>query len=72
MSELQPGDQLGEIALLHDAARNANVKAASPAITSSQPRDAFVGVSSRVLAGCSPSMWPSAIDEPGGRRQPRL
>jgi len=52
MSELLPGDQFGEIALLHEVPRRADVTATSPSKTLSLPRDAFVSaVRSRVLAG---------------------
>jgi CRP-like cAMP-binding protein len=52
MSELLPGDQFGEIALLHEVPRRADVTATSPATTLSLPRGAFVSaVRSRVLAG---------------------
>ncbi len=52
VSELHPGDQFGEIALLYGVPRRADVTAASPAITLSLPRDAFVSaVRSRVLLG---------------------
>ena len=52
MGELLPGDQFGEIALLHQVPRRADVTATSPATTLSLPRDAFVSaVRSRVLAG---------------------
>ncbi|MGA2529154.1 MAG: cyclic nucleotide-binding domain-containing protein [Acidimicrobiales bacterium] len=52
VSELRPGDQFGEIALLHGVARRADVTAASSAVTLSLPRDAFVAaVRSRMLAG---------------------
>jgi len=52
VSELHPGDQFGEIALLHGVPRRADVTAASPTMTLSLPRDAFVSaVRSRVLAG---------------------
>jgi len=50
--ELHPGDQFGEIALLHGVPRRADVTAAGPAVTLSLPRDAFVSaVRSRVLLG---------------------
>jgi CRP-like cAMP-binding protein len=52
VGELHPGDQFGEIALLHEVPRRANVTAASSAVTLSLPRDAFVSaVRSRLLAG---------------------
>ncbi len=52
VTELRPGDQFGEIALLHGVPRRADVTAASPATTLSLPRDAFVSaVRSRVLSG---------------------
>jgi CRP-like cAMP-binding protein len=52
LSELHPGDQFGEIALLHDVPRRAGVNAASAAVTLSLPREAFVSaVRSRLLAG---------------------
>ena len=52
MSELRPGDQFGEIALLYDVPRRADVTTTSPTTTLSLPRDAFVSaVRSRVLAG---------------------
>jgi CRP-like cAMP-binding protein len=52
ITELHPGDQFGEIALLHGVPRRADVTAASPAVTLSLPRDAFVAaVRSRVLSG---------------------
>jgi CRP-like cAMP-binding protein len=52
VSQLRPGDQFGEIALLHGVARRADVTTASGVITLSLPRDAFVAaVRSRVLAG---------------------
>ena len=52
MTELHPGDQFGEIALLHGVPRRGDVTAASPAVTLSLPRDAFVAaVRSRVLSG---------------------
>ncbi len=52
VSELHPGDQFGEIALLHGVPRRADVTAANSASTLSLPRDAFVSaVRSRVLAG---------------------
>jgi CRP-like cAMP-binding protein len=51
-SELRAGDQFGEIALLHDVPRRADVVAASRAVTLSLPRDAFVSaVRSQVIAG---------------------
>ena len=49
---LQPGDQFGEIALLHGVARQADVRATTPVVTLSVPRDAFVSaVRARVVAG---------------------
>jgi CRP-like cAMP-binding protein len=52
VTELRPGDQFGEIALLHGVPRRADVTAASRAVTLSLPRDAFVAaVRSRLLAG---------------------
>jgi CRP-like cAMP-binding protein len=52
VSELYPGDQFGEIALLHGVPRRADVTATIPATTLSLPRDAFVSaVRSRVLSG---------------------
>jgi CRP-like cAMP-binding protein len=52
VTELRPGDQFGEIALLHGVPRRADVTATSPATTLSLPRDAFVSaVRSRVLSG---------------------
>jgi len=51
-SVLHPGDQFGEIALLHGVPRRADVTATSPVITLSLPRDAFVSaVRARVIAG---------------------
>ncbi len=51
-SELHAGDQFGEIALLHDVPRRADVVAASRAVTLSLPRDAFVSaVRSQVISG---------------------
>lgn len=51
-SELHPGDQFGEIALLHGVPRQADVTTLTPAATLSLPRDAFVSaVRSRVLSG---------------------
>jgi CRP-like cAMP-binding protein len=52
VSELRPGDQFGEIALLYGVTRRADVTAASSAVTLSLARDAFVSaVRSRMLAG---------------------
>jgi CRP-like cAMP-binding protein len=52
VSELLPGDQFGEIALLHGVPRRADVTVTSPSTTMSLPREAFVSaVRSRVLAG---------------------
>jgi CRP-like cAMP-binding protein len=52
VSELYPGDQFGEIALLHGVPRRADVTATIPATTLSLPSDAFVSaVRSRVLSG---------------------
>lgn len=52
VQQLLPGDQFGEIALLRQVLRRANVTATNPATTLSLPRDAFVSaVRSRVLAG---------------------
>jgi CRP-like cAMP-binding protein len=51
-SVLHPGDQFGEIALLHGVPRRADVTATGPVITLSLPRDAFVSaVRARVIAG---------------------
>jgi len=52
VSELHPGDQFGEIALLHGVPRTARVTASSPVVTLSLHRDDFVSaVGSRVLLG---------------------
>jgi CRP-like cAMP-binding protein len=52
VSELLPGDQFGEIALLHGVPRSADVVASSPVITLSLARDDFVpAVRSRLLLG---------------------
>ncbi len=52
VGELRPGDQFGEIALLHGVPRRADVATSSPAVTLSLHRDAFVSaVRSRVLGG---------------------
>jgi cAMP-dependent protein kinase regulator len=52
MSELHPGDQFGEIALLHGVRRRADVTATSPVATLSLHADAFLpAVRSQVLLG---------------------
>jgi CRP-like cAMP-binding protein len=52
VGELHPGDQFGEIALLHDVPRTARVTASSPVTTLSLGRDDFVSaVRTRVLLG---------------------
>ena len=52
VSELHPGDQFGEIALLHGVPRTASVRALGPVVTLSLHRDDFVAaVRSRVLLG---------------------
>lgn len=52
VNELYPGDQFGEIALLHEVTRRANVTATSSAVTLSIRRDDFVSaVRSRVVLG---------------------
>jgi len=52
VGELQPGDQFGEIALLHGVPRTAGVTAASPVATLSLPRGAFASaVRTRVMLG---------------------
>jgi CRP-like cAMP-binding protein len=52
VAELRPGDQFGEIALLHGVPRRADVIASSPVVTLSLGRDDFVsGVRSDMLRG---------------------
>jgi CRP-like cAMP-binding protein len=52
VGELRAGDQFGEIALLHDVPRSADVVALSPAVALSLHRDDFLpAVSSRLLQG---------------------
>ncbi len=52
VAELRPGDQFGEIALLHGVPRRADVVAAGPVVTLSLGRDDFVsGVKSDMLRG---------------------
>ncbi len=52
VAELRPGDQFGEIAILHDVRRQADVVAASQASTLSVHRDALVpALRSRLLLG---------------------
>ena len=52
LSELHPGDQFGEIALLHGVPRRADVTASTPAVTLSLHHDDFVpAVRSRMLLG---------------------
>jgi len=52
VAELRPGDQFGEIAILHDVPRQADVVAAGTAATLSLHRDAFLpAVRSRLLLG---------------------
>jgi CRP-like cAMP-binding protein len=52
VNELYPGDQFGEIALLHEVTRRADVTATSPVVTLSLGRDDFVSaVRSRVVLG---------------------
>jgi CRP-like cAMP-binding protein len=52
VSELQSGDQFGEIALLHGVPRSADVVASSPVVTLSLARDDFMpAVRSRLLLG---------------------
>jgi ATP-binding cassette subfamily B protein len=52
VNELYPGDQFGEIALLHEVTRRADVTATSPVTTLSLGRDDFVSaVRSRVVLG---------------------
>jgi CRP-like cAMP-binding protein/predicted MFS family arabinose efflux permease len=52
VSELLPGDQFGEIALLHGVPRSADVIASSPVVTLSLTRDDFMpAVRSRMLLG---------------------
>ena len=51
-SELLPGDQFGEIALIHGVPRTADVTASSPTVTLSLHRDDFLpAVRSRMLLG---------------------
>ena len=52
VNELFPGDQFGEIALLHEVTRRADVTATTPVVTLSLGRDDFVSaVRSRVVLG---------------------
>jgi CRP-like cAMP-binding protein len=52
VSELHPGDQFGEIALLHNVPRRADVTASTPAVTLSLHRDDFLpAVRSQMLLG---------------------
>jgi CRP-like cAMP-binding protein len=52
VGELHPGDQFGEIALVHDVPRRADVIAAGPALTLSLHRDDFLpAVRSQMLLG---------------------
>jgi CRP-like cAMP-binding protein len=52
VAELHPGDQFGEIALLHDVPRRADVSASTPVITLSLGREAFMpAVRSRIMQG---------------------
>jgi len=52
VNKLQPGDQFGEIALLHGVPRTADVVATSPVVTLSLHRDDFMpAVRSRLLLG---------------------
>jgi CRP-like cAMP-binding protein len=52
VTELRPGDQFGEIALLHDVPRSADVVAVSPAVTLSLHRDDFLpALRDRFLSG---------------------
>jgi CRP-like cAMP-binding protein len=52
VGELRPGDQFGEIALLHGVPRTADVVASSPVVTLSLARDDFMpAVRSRLLLG---------------------
>jgi len=52
VNELHPGDQFGEIALLHEVPRSAAVTASSPVVTLSLHRDDFVSaVQSQVVLG---------------------
>jgi CRP-like cAMP-binding protein len=52
VTELLPGDQFGEIALLHGVPRSADVRASSPVVTLSLARDDFMpAVRSRMLLG---------------------
>jgi CRP-like cAMP-binding protein len=52
VSELQPGDPFGEIALLHQVPRRADVVATSPAVTMSLGRESFSpALLDRFLAG---------------------
>jgi CRP-like cAMP-binding protein len=52
VNELYPGDQFGEIALLHEVTRRADVITTTPSITISLGRDDFVSaVRSRIVLG---------------------
>ncbi len=52
VAELHPGDQFGEIALLHDVPRRAEVSASTPVVTLSLGRESFVpAVRSRIVQG---------------------
>jgi CRP-like cAMP-binding protein len=52
VGQLHPGDQFGEIALLYDVPRRADVAAVGPVVTLSLHRDDFVpAVRSRMLHG---------------------
>jgi CRP-like cAMP-binding protein len=52
VAELRAGDQFGEIAVLHDVPRRADVVTSTPAVTLSLHRDDFLpAVRSRLLLG---------------------
>jgi len=52
VNELEPGDQFGEIALLHKVPRQADVAASSPVVTLSLHREDFLpAVRSRMISG---------------------